>query len=442
MNLIIFTTMLFGLQLLYWMVGRRAAKKLSGNDDYFLAGKSVSFFPLMMTFLATQVGGGLVLGAADEAFKFGWGVLFYPLGHALGLILLGLGVGKRLAQFPVSTVAQIFEVAYRSPFLKKVASVLSIISLFMILVAQIIASHKFLMSLGINSTPLFCAFWGIVILYTAQGGLRAVISTDMVQAGVFTAIFFVALGFTLPGELPNTLMQWSGFEAISSKLWGWLLMPLLFVVIEQDMAQRCFAGNSPKVISKATLFAGVATLVICTIPIFFGVLGKSLGVEVTPGSSVLMAVIEKMTNPWIAALVGCAILAAIISTATSLISAISSNLFSDFKRQSVKTMQIMTCALSATALVFAFYFNSIVDILIQSYELSVSCLLVPIVFALIKRQGNFISALLALSMGCLGFIFFRIFPIEFPKEIASILLSLLGYGAGELIARTQLKESW
>ena len=36
------------------------------------------------------------------------------------------------------------------------------------------------------------------------------------------------------------------FTFNSDKFCGWLLMPLLFMVIEQDMGQRCFAAKSWK----------------------------------------------------------------------------------------------------------------------------------------------------------------------------------------------------
>ena len=80
MNITIFIALMFSLQFFYWVIGQRASKILNNKEDYFLAGKSVRLFPLMMTFLATQVGGGLILGAADEAYRFGWPVLLYPLG--------------------------------------------------------------------------------------------------------------------------------------------------------------------------------------------------------------------------------------------------------------------------------------------------------------------------------------------------------------------------
>lgn len=184
--------------------------------------------------------------------------------------------------------------------------------------------------------------------------------------------------------------------------------------------------------------AGVSTILVCIAPVYFGCLAKINGYEVLPGSSVLMTTIAQTTAPWMAAVVGCAVLAAIISTATSLINAISSNLSTDFdfsflrKMERIKVAQGMTCLISVGAIFFAFFFDNIVDVLIQSYELTLSCLFIPIAFALYKKQGNALSAYAAICFGAMGFIGFRIFPIEFPKEIASILLSLTGYGLGYL----------
>lgn len=446
MNITLFILLLFGLQCLYWYVARRSSKQMEGKDDYFLAGKNVTFFPLMMTFLATQVGGGVVLGSAEEAYQFGWSVLLYPLGVAVGLIVLGLGIGRKLAQFRVSTVAHIFEIAYGSPRLRKIASTLSILSLFMILVAQVIASSKFLVSLGMDSTWLFILFWAIVIFYTAQGGLKAVISTDMVQAGVFSIVFLGVFAWIFFSGASMDTIASAPFATVSTKLTGWLLMPLLFMLIEQDMGQRCFAGASGKIVSKAAIWSGIATMVVCTVPVFIGTLAHTSGLQVPKGASVLMTAIGHLTRPWMSALVGCAVLAAIISTATSLINAISSNLLSDFSLSCFKRFKPMylvkgmTCAISISAIFFAFYFDNIVDLLIQSYELSVSCLFVSIFIALFKKQGNTLSAWMSTLAGALGFCLFRLFPLPLPKEISSILLSLMGYAMGELIAHYRTKQ--
>jgi solute:Na+ symporter, SSS family len=436
MNIMLFISLLFGLQLIYWFAGRRAAKNLTTQEDYCLAGKNVRFFPLMMTFLATQVGGGLVLGAADEAFQYGWSVLFYPLGAALGMICLGLGFGQKLARLQVSTVAEILELTYRSSVLRKIAASLSVISLFMILAGQIIASHKFLAAIGIQSPVLFTLFWGIIIWYTAQGGLKAVIATDVVQAAFFSVVFLGCFAYVICAErMPELSMALGSFALGSSKLTGWLLMPLLYMIIEQDMGQRCFAGKSPRIVSKAAICAGVGTMVVSFIPIAFGVWAKSSGLKIGGGSSVLMTSIVYATNPWIAAIAGCAILAAIISTATSLITAISSNLAQDFEflrgQKNLRVIRALTVAVSMAALGIAFSFNNVVSLLILSYELFVSCLFIPIVIALFKKKGEFMSGLLSILFGMVGFCLFKITPPPIPSELASILLSLVGYLCAE-----------
>lgn len=441
MNIPLFISLLFGFQLCYWIIGRLTSKNINNQEDYFLAGKSVQLFPLMMTFLAIQVGGGIILGAAEEAYHYGWPVLFYPLGTVLGLIALGLGVGRRLAEYQVSTVAQIFEVAYQSRLLRRIVAILSVVSLFMILVAQIIASSKFLVSLGLTNIPLFIAFWAIVILYTSQGGLKAVISTDMVQAALFTAVFLFCFGYVFCTNPSVSSLQWpqqEHFTKVSSKLYGWLLMPLLSMFIEQDMAQRCFAGASPRTVSLASLLAGVVMMAVCFVPVFFGYLANRMDLEIPPGGSVLITTIAQTTNSWITAFAGCAVLAAIISSSTSLINAIGSNLANDLNLSSfqegpsVRAVQAMTCVISIASLFFAFYFDNIVDVLIQSYDLSVSCLIVPLLMALYRKQGHFLAAMLSMLFGVMGFFLFRIYPMDFPKEIGSILLSLLGYGLGEI----------
>lgn len=439
MNSYLFLSLLFLLQSIYWYIGRRSSLQVKNSQTYFLAEKKVTFFPLMMTFLATQVGGGLVLGSADEAYHHGWIVLLYPLGACLGMIFLGLATAKRLTAFPVSTVAQILEVAYGSSFLKKIASMLSIVSLFMILVGQIVASHKFLIAIQSYHPLLFALFWLIVILYTVRGGLLAVISTDIAQALVFSFIFLLSFGFLwMQNELPSFALSFSSFSLGSSKFLGWLLMPLLYMVIEQDMGQRCFAANSAKTVSKAAIWAGIFTFLISIIPIVFGIFAKKAGILVGPGASILMTAMMRVTPSFVSALVGCAILAAIISTVTSLINAISSNLSQDFDwirkgpSDSLKRIQSITFVLSLMAILASFFLDQILSILIESYALFVSVLFAPIFIALFQRKGSFLSALISMILGFLGFFIGKIFPIPLISEIGSILLSFVGFGICEL----------
>lgn len=447
MDLTIFILSLFVLQGICFFIGRKSSEKMTTQEDYFLAGKNISFFPLMMTFVATQVGGGLVLGSAEEAYKYGWAVLLYPLGACLGLILLSLGLGKRMASFQVSTVAQLFEVVYKSKTLKKVASCLSIISLFMIFVAQLIASKKFMLSVGVSSEWIFIGFWAIVILYTALGGLQAVVATDIIQASFFIGAFILCCTYVFlfqdqawhPAGPTHEM-----FELNQEKFLGWLLMPLFFMVIEQDMGQRCFSADAPKTVTKATGVAALVTMLICVIPVCLGVTGKSMGVETVPGSSILMTMVSALTNPFITAVVGCAILAAIISTADSLINAISSNLSQDFDLSfiTLRTSQKIAAFISILGIFVSYYFTNVVDLLILSYELSVCCLFASVLMALLRRQGNTLSAILSVTAGAASYMAFKFVDMLVPKELLSIALSFAGFYLGDLIAsRTKVSEA-
>lgn len=441
MDTVLFIIFSFLLQGTCLAIGGRSSKGLKDQKDYYLASKGLRFFPLMMTFVATQVGGGLVLGAAEEAFVFGWWALLYPLGAGLGLLLLGCGLGSKLAAYKVSTIAELFEVVYCSQALKKIASLLSIISCFVILAAQIIASNKFMAAVGADSAIGFAIFWSIVIFYTSVGGLRAVVNTDLVQASFFMAVFLFSFAFALCTlevpiwELTTNAFAEETLPSASSKLAGWLLMPLIFIIIGQDMGQRCFAADAPRTVSKATLGAAACTIVACMVPLYFGILAKKMELVVPEGSSVLMAAVIATTTPTIAALVGCAIIAAIISTADSLINAIASNVSQDFsfvliKGNPIRSSQLLSASISCGAILFSLYFDNIVDLLIQSYELSASCLFIPLIFALFQPKGKPLAAASAVAFGAAAFIALRFISTPVPRELASVLISLLGYGLG------------
>lgn len=191
MNYSLFMTLLALLGGFSLWLGRKG-KDLETNDDFFLMGRKLGLFSLVMTLLATQVGGGALMGAAEEAYSKGWIVICYPLGMVAGMVLLGIGFGAKMRSLNISTVAELFEKIYGSLRMRKGASTLSIISLFFILVAQAIAARKFFMSIGFENDLLFVTFWMILVVYTVVGGLRAVVKTDILQASFILLAFFIA----------------------------------------------------------------------------------------------------------------------------------------------------------------------------------------------------------------------------------------------------------
>ena len=424
---------------IYIWIGKNASKDLETSDDYFLMGRNLTFFPLTLTLLATQLGGGTLLGAAQEAYQKGWIVLLYPLGACIGLFVLGLGFGSKLRRLNISTIAEIFEKIYRCRRQRYIASLLSIVALFFILVAQGIAARLFLVAMGASNPIIFVIFWSVLVAYTVIGGLKAVVNTDILQAlFIIFALGLAYFSIDFSGQANVSVTTLENVRATEVPWSSWLFMPLLFMLIEQDMGQRCFAAKNSRAISFSALMAGVILLFCSVIAIYFGVLARGMGITVEGNSSILIESMKALTNPVVCTVFMVAIFMAIISTADSLLCSISSNLSYDFldssnitEDQRIRYSKLLTLITGLASLGMAFLFDNVVTMLMISYELSVCTLFVPIIAALLSNRPSRSGSYLSMGLGALGFILFRQFDLIIPKEIMAVSLSLLGYFIGD-----------
>ena len=167
---------------------------------------------------------------------------------------------------------------------------------------------------------------------------------------------------------------------------------------------------------------------------------KLAGIILPLESDPLLASIEHFTNTTMLAFAICGILAAITSTADSMLCAISSNLAQDFDfsglglKKGVHLSKAITLLTGLVAVGASYIITKdIIDILIDSYALSVSGLLVPLLFAYFSTNLKKRAAIFSIVAGLFGFFFFRWFPIAgIPKELAALALSFVAYLVGHL----------
>ena len=256
------------------------------STDYFLAGRSLSLTAVTFTLIATQLGGGMLLGTSQEAYQIGiWGIL-YTLGMSIGFLILGCGLASRLRSLGVETTAQLFETRYNSVTLKKIASFLSIVTLCGLFVGQIVASRTIIAGLGFSNEYVFALFWLFVIGGAALGGLYAVAETDRYQVFYIMMVFVLIFAYALwqdPASLfnlftpgPSVAVPSLGFKS----MFGILIMPALFSLIEQDLAQRFFAARSGRIAALSAFGASIFMLCFALIPIYFGIQARILGIVV------------------------------------------------------------------------------------------------------------------------------------------------------------------
>jgi len=443
MNISLFIIISSLLTVLYFFVGLYASKNINSTSDYFLAGRNLGLGSIAFTLIATQLGGGMLLGTAQEAYQSGLYGILYTLGMAIGFLILASGVAAKMQTLGVSTTAELFETKYKSASLKRLASLLSVITMSGVLLAQVVGSKALIIGLGVNNEPLFIGLWIFIIAYTMIGGLYAVVLTDIVQVLIILAVFLAIFGYSLWLE-PSSFFTWKGLTDIQSQFAqtkmglsefvATLSMPIFFSLIEQDLAQRFFAARTKTVATLSALIAGLCLILFSLVPIYLGVKAKLLGLPLAPGASPLIPVLELLTNELVLVLAVCAIIAAITSTADSLLCAISSNIALDFNlswtgiKDPVKRSQLITLIIGITALLASYFVpQEIIPILIESYAISVSCMLVPLLFAYFKKEVKKEAAVAAVVAGLVTFVTIQFWDTQLPKSLLPVALSLVAY---------------
>ncbi len=446
MNQTHFLLLFIGVGLAYLMVGLHIGKTVSNKVDYFLANRGYGVFAVTLTLVATQIGGGMILGTSNEAYDFGIYGIAYSVGIVLGFIILALGLAHKLRGFNVATTAQLFETQYGSTFLRKIASVMMILSLCGILTGQVVASRMFLHGLGLTHETVFLALWIFVILYTVMGGLKAVVLTNIYQV-IFIFILFMGLFFWAQTLYPAATLDWTPNPVAITEKFTWqtlvpmILLPLMFCVVEQDLAQRFFSARTQRVATGAAIGAAILILVFAFMPTYFGILAKQLAIEIPDNASVFIALMRVLVPNFVLALIACGLLSAIVSTADSLLCAISSNLAQDFgtlsknPKTEVQISRVITLCAGTVAVVIAYYMDNILQVLIKSYELPVTCLFASIFLCCILKRVYKLAAVLSVFAGLISFIIFKFYPTTFPNEIIQIVCSFLGYGLGWALAK-------
>ncbi len=432
-NIYYFCGFFFSFILLYLSLALKDAKKITDNKDYFLAGRSVGFLPLCFTLVATQLGGGMVLGSSSEAYLSGYYGILYSAGICLGFLALALFFGPKLRSMDISTTVELFEKRYQSNRLKKIASLLSILSMSGLLVAQVVGSRQFLIGIGFEHEAIFLAFWCFIVIYTALGGIQAVIMMDAFQIIYVFLIFSLIFALQWQSYALPTAAQVSIFSQPSVSWTSLLLMPFCFSLIEQDLAQRCFSAKSTGTVRKACLLAAFILLLFSFIPVYLGMQAKLAGVTASNGASPLLVYLRSELSELLFAMLSIGLLAAITSTADSLLCAISSNLAQDFsKTLSQKTQlqvsRLCTLFIGLLAIILGIYYDNILSVLVASYELPVSCLFVSLMYCFFT-EGTLSkrAAISSVSFGLLSFILFHIYPSKVPSSIASLACSFIGY---------------
>jgi solute:Na+ symporter, SSS family len=428
-------------------IGLYASYSITSTSEYFFAGKRLGVLPITLTLLASQIGGGFFTGIAQESYQTGLYGMLYALGISTGFIILGTGLAARIKNLQITTTSELFESHYGSTLLKKIASSLSILSLWGITIGQIVALDTILTGVGITDPMVSILFWITVMLYTALGGFKAALYVDIFKESfiilLFSIIFIysISAGSGIVNTVENLFLNHNLFTIHGDffDLFPIFLMPALFCLIEQDIAQSFFAARDKKTATVSALIAGLFLTLFAIVPTFFGMQTKILGLPVIGSSNPIVILCNALLHPVVFAGAITGLILAISTTAHSLLCAISAHINHDFDLRwmgswkKIRIAQVITALAGTSALVSGKLINqSILGILTESYALSVSCLLIPSLGAYFGIRANKCAAGSAMVFGLVSFFLGKLYPWIVGKTVITLVVSLLGFLLGSV----------
>lgn len=184
--------------------------------EFFLANKSVGFFPSLLTFWATYFSAAALIGGAGYYYIHGVGnFLFASLGYVILAVIAGT-LGKRLwrmsREFPdTRSPIQLYLKHFRSPLLELLFVIVSLACMVPYLAAQITGFARMLeSSLGLPYVWTAAAALIIIYIYSESGGLANIIKTDVIQSLLAFGVL-AEEGVAVGGQGSDGTFTWGGY---------------------------------------------------------------------------------------------------------------------------------------------------------------------------------------------------------------------------------------
>ena len=87
------------------------AKQVTSQDDFMVAGRSLSLTKMVFTLVCTWIGSGTFIAGAEYASYAGWSAVWQPAGAFLGIAIIYF-VAAKIRTFGQYTIGDILEVRY------------------------------------------------------------------------------------------------------------------------------------------------------------------------------------------------------------------------------------------------------------------------------------------------------------------------------------------
>ena len=321
------------------------SRQVKSQDDFMVAGRSLSLTKMVFTLVCTWIGSGTFIAGAEFASRAGWSAIWQPAGAFLGIAIIYF-VAARIRTFGQYTIGDILEVRYGRA--ARLFGAIALIIAFTTIVAyqfraggyilNVLTDGQVSLELGQFITALF------VILFVTIGGMVAVAHTDLPNGIIIVSACLLAVPFVVataggwmhahevlePGRFAVFAPDFGKYPAL--KAMGYFLSTMLLLMGVQSMYQKFYAARSPSEARRAVAIWIVGTIVVETLVIAVAVYASVYSTEHGLGwagqSLVLNAARHMVPAPVGVLLLGAAC-AVVLSTGMNYLLSSSSNVVRD-----------------------------------------------------------------------------------------------------------------
>ena len=273
-------------------VGVYKVRSVKDSEDFMVAGRTLPWYILVGTLLATWMGSGSLFSGAGLGYRNGLAGLWSSGGAWLGIALIYF-ISKRIRNFGKVTVPDIFEARYG-----QTAAILATITT--VIAYTTIVSYQFRGGgkvLSMVSDGMVSLETGIIITavfaisYTVIAGMFSVVYTDVVNGVLMTigtvgALIFLFFKVGGMGEIiavADSAGKWQWFGNWAAERTGEISGPIiaisffvptmLLLMGDANMYQRIFSAKDGGSAKKAVFFWIIGVVILESVISMLGLTG-------------------------------------------------------------------------------------------------------------------------------------------------------------------------
>lgn len=410
-------------------IGAWANTRMASAREFLVAGQSLGFFVMAIaSFSSIQSGWGMV-GATGTTSTWGIGgfvaaALLPPLGFTLAWFLLGHRLRAISRRHEVYSIPDIVRVRYGSRSAHVSISVAMIAGAIGYMTAQVVAAGVIMsLLLGIPLGAATVAGAVVVAAYTVAGGMLAAVWTDLVQGvlmiGMSVVVFVVAIaaGGGWGSTMATITASDPGFLALDGiKPAAWIaanaVMILLGVVAQPQLIHKFLMLRSSRELKWGAAVAalGYATTTLFSLGVGLGARAAIVDGRLTEPAEVddtATGFLAEFTSPVVAGLALTALLAAIMSSASSFItigaSALTRDLVGSLGRSLDRELlwnRVASVGVVGASLFVGLYLDQIIYLLgAIGWAAFAAAIFGPVVLGIYWRRGTGFAATTSVVVG-------------------------------------------